>query len=300
MGKIAAFLMVLCLLFTGCAAGASAPAALPEEAEPYSIPPMAGACFHEETAEDWAGIRVDFSEMADGYIALRTTVDAVLKFQIELGEEKYNYNVPCDDSDVILPLNMGSGSYSFRLLQNAGGNKYACLISDTREVSLNDEFGPFVRPSQMVPYGENSDCVALARELAGTCCRDSDVVSAIYDYLVTHIAYDQQKAETVEPGYLPSPDHTLAEGKGICFDYASLAAAMMRSVGIPCKLITGYVDGDLYHAWNCFYLQEQGWVTVEIKAKPGLWQRVDITMAASGKRTSELEDDTKYTTRYTY
>ena len=42
---------------------------------------------------------------------------------------------------------------------------------------------------------------------------------------------------------------------------------MLRSQGIPAKVITGYVsDGAVYHAWNMIYLKESGWITVEIKA----------------------------------
>ena len=53
-------------------------------------------------------------------------------------------------------------------------------------------------------------------------------------------------------------------GKGICFDYASLAASMLRSQGIPTKIIFGYVAPDnLYHAWNMFYTEEKGWTKVE-------------------------------------
>ena len=42
---------------------------------------------------------------------------------------------------------------------------------------------------------------------------------------------------------------------------------MLRSEGIPCKLITGYVGEETYHAWNSFYVESEGWITVEIRAK---------------------------------
>jgi transglutaminase/protease-like cytokinesis protein 3 len=114
------------------------------------------------------------------------------------------------------------------------------------------------------------------------------------------LAHAQFRPATVHEG-VPDPDATLAEGKGICFDYAALAAAMLRSQGIPCQLITGYVgEEDLYHAWNRFYVEEKGWITAEISASAGDWKRVDITFASQGVSDEELEDDGKYTTRYTY
>ena len=47
--------------------------------------------------------------------------------------------------------------------------------------------------------------------------------------------------------------------KGICFDYAALMTAMLRSQGIPTKLEIGY-SGEVYHAWISTYIDEIGWV----------------------------------------
>ena len=53
----------------------------------------------------------------------------------------------------------------------------------------------------------------------------------------------------------------LAQKKGICFDYAALMTAMLRSQDIPTKLVVGYT-GNLYHAWINVYLEGQGWVVI--------------------------------------
>ena len=52
---------------------------------------------------------------------------------------------------------------------------------------------------------------------------------------------------------------TLRTGRGICFDYASLTAAMLRSQNIPARLEIGY-SGDVYHAWISVYTEETGWI----------------------------------------
>lgn len=78
--------------------------------------------------------------------------------------------------------------------------------------------------------------------------------------MIEHITYDDVLAETVQADYLPVNDKTLEAGKGICFDYASLMAALLRSQNIPTKLEVGY-SGDAYHAWISVYLKEKGWVT---------------------------------------
>ena len=127
------------------------------------------------------------------------------------------------------------------------------------------------------------------------------MVRNIYQWVVDNITYDHDKAAQLASatGYVPDPDATLASGTGICFDYASLGAAMLRSLGIPCQVITGYVSpDDVYHAWNMVYIDGE-WVSVEISIKPNSWTRVDLTFAASGA-ASTIGDGTSYTDRYTY
>lgn len=294
-----AMMLVLLIMFTGCGGNAAALSAS-ASAGSYEIPTFQDASFHPDLAEDYGTVKLDAAALEDGVVAVSAQSGSRLKFQIVLGDMKYNYDLPGDGEATVFPLNMGDGSYTFRLMENVGESKYACVWSETREVAMKDEFQPYLRPSQMVNYNEESQCVAKARELAASCDTDIDVASAIYKYLVKHIRYDDEKAATVQSGYLPLPDETLRTGKGICFDYAALAAAMMRSLGIPCRLITGYVGDEIYHAWNSFYIREQGWVTVEIKAPANQWKRVDITFAAGGVNPKELDDDSRYTTRYTY
>lgn len=272
----------------------------PADFKPYEIPEFQDAVFHEDAAADYGAVKADTSCLEEGYIAIRATSGSRLKFQVVCGEMKYNYDISNEGETAILPLNVGDGTYEFKVMESVGDSKYTCTWSDVRTVTMADEFQPYLRPSQMVNYNENSNCVKKARELAADCQTDIEVVSAIYKFLCKHVKYDDDKAATVNKGYVPFPDDTLSSRKGICFDYASLAAAMMRSLGIPCRLITGYVDDEVYHAWNSFYIQEQGWVTVEIKATPNLWQRVDITFAAGGVSAKDLLNDGKYTTRFTY
>lgn len=297
---LSAFLALVLL----CGCGQRDPGGGQSTSEPqtaFAIPAFQDDQFHTEKAEDFGNVQADFSMLEEGVVGIEAESDSRLKLQVVCGEEKYNYDIPGDGSPTILPLNMGSGTYTFRLMESAGDDKYACTWSQEKQVTLADEFQPFLRPSQLVNYQESSQCVSKARELATDCATDIQAVGAVYDYLVEHIAYDQEKADTVSSGYLPDPDETLETGKGICFDYASLAAAMLRSIGIPCKLITGYVGGDsLYHAWNSVYLQNKGWITVEIQAAADQWQRIDITFAAGGMPQGQISSDDQYTTRYTY
>ena len=219
---------------------------------------------------------------------------------MEYDDTKYNYDLPGDGTPTSFPLQLGDGTYTFRVLENTSSTKYAALYETSTSVTLDDEFEPYLRPSQMVNYTADSACVAKAAELAKMAGDDAGVVAQVFQYVCDTITYDSAKAATVEDGYLPDPDATLAAGSGICYDYAALTAAMLRSQGIPTKLITGYVEpGEIYHAWNMIWLENSGWITVSFEAPAHSWERIDTTFAA-GAAADYTGDGTSYTDRYTY
>ena len=270
---------------------------------PDYTPPssLALSAFHADAAQTGNDCAIDTSCLAEGYVGAAATSSARLKFQVSKGEMSYNYDLPGDNTPIVVPLNMGDGPYNFRVMQNTSGNNYVELFSVIENVKLNSEAAPFLVPNMFVDYDESSAVTAKARELAEGCSNQADIVRNVYEWVVNNITYDHDKAAQLasSTGYVPDPDATLASGTGICFDYASLGAAMLRSLGIPCKVVTGYVSpDDVYHAWNMVYIDGE-WVSVEISIKPNDWTRVDLTFAASGA-ASTIGDGTSYTDRYTY
>ena len=125
----------------------------------------------------------------------------------------------------------------------------------------------------------------------------------IYDYVVNTLTYDAKKAASVQSGYLPVLDDVLAAKTGICFDYASLMVGMLRSQGVPCKLVVGYA-GTAYHAWINVWTEETGWIDGVIFFNGSEWQRMDPTFASSGKGSEAIMkyigDGSHYTTKYLY
>ena len=239
--------------------------------------------------------------MRDGYVAVSAISEKRLKFQVKFAEETYTYDLARDGTPSVFPLSCGDGEYRFRVMENVVDSKYAELYASSCEVRLSDEFQPFLRPSDYVPYSAQSQCVAKASELAAACSTQAELVGAIYGFICQHVSYDREKAATVSSGYLPNPDETLQTGRGICFDYASLAAAMLRSQGIPTREIFGYVSPNgVYHAWNMFYSAEQGWITVSFEVRENDWNRMDATFAASGADESFIGDGGNYTDLYCY
>ena len=248
---------------------------------------------------------IDYSNRNDGYIMVRYTSATDQRLKVLLngpGGTTYNYNLTAQEWTAF-PLSDGNGEYTVSLYINAYGTKYASVLAASFTASLTDEFGPFLYPNQYVDYASAPNTVAKAAELVGSLDEPLEKVAAIYDYVVETLTYDTQKAAAVQSGYLPVLDTVLSEKKGICFDYSALMAGMLRSQGIPCKLVVGYA-GDTYHAWINVWSEEDGWIDAVIYFDGKTWQRMDPTFASSSNRSSSIMDyignGTNYTEKYLY
>ena len=245
---------------------------------------------------------IDVSAVSEGVVLTAGKSSARLKLLVTCGEMSYNYDIPGDGTPIACPVNMGNGTYTFAVMRNTEGNNYAELVSTTTDVKLESEFAPFLHPSVICDYENGSDCVKKARELTKGAKTQGDALAAICNWVTDNVTYDKKKAAQVggKTGYLPDPDDTLNTRKGICFDYAALSAALLRSVGLPARVVTGYVSpGDLYHAWTVVYI-DGTWKSVYFTVDSKTWTRVDLTFAAGSPGDKFVGDGKKYTDRYVY
>lgn len=272
----------------------------PEPALPQGLEAVASGVLVKENDK----AVIDYSNTGDGYVMVMYTAETQkrLKAQVKGPTTTYTYNLTAGQW-ATFPLSDGNGSYQIVVYENTSGTKYASVLSQTVAVTLKDEFAPFLRPNQYVDYGVAVNTVAKAQELAGALPDPLDKVEAIYNFVVKNLTYDREKAATVQSGYLPVLDTVLEKKTGICFDYAALMAGMLRSQGIPCKLVVGYA-GTAYHAWISVWSQETGWVDGVIFFDGTSWQRMDPTFASSGKQSESIMkyigDGKNYTTKYLY
>lgn len=248
-------------------------------------------------------VSIDASHTADGYVMICYQGDASkVKVQITApGAVTYTYTLNIGAYETF-PLSEGDGGYRLDVLENVRDDMYALAFSQDIQVKLQDEFKPFLYPNQYAWFTQQDDAVAYGIKLSETSSSDLDYVEQVYQYVITNIVYDEKLAATVTGGYLPDVDRTLQTKKGICFDYASLMAAMLRSQGIPTKLQIGY-SGEAYHAWISVYLTESGWVDSIIEFDGEHWSLMDPTLAASNSRSAlkkYIGDGNNYTVKYSY
>ena len=247
---------------------------------------------------------VDYSNIKDGYVMVQFTcaTSKRLKVQVKGPTTTYTYDLPVK-SWTTFPLSDGNGNYKVTVYENTSGDKYAEELSTSFKVTLNDEFAPFLRPNQYVDYSVATNTISKAKELTKDLTNPLDKVKAVYEFVIKNVTYDRALAASVKSGYLPVLDTVLANKKGICFDYASLMTGMLRSQGVPCKLVVGYA-GKAYHAWISVWSEETGWIEGVVYFDGTTWQRMDPTFASSGKSSDSIMkyigDGKNYTTKYLY
>ena len=247
---------------------------------------------------------IDYSNMQNGYIMAKyiEPTDLKIKLLITVPDGvQYTYSLYPGKDFEVFPLSGGNGEYSVGVFRQVEDTRYSMVLSTTIYVTLVDEFAPFLRPNQYVNFNQNSEAVRKAAQLTAGISDLLEKVAAIYYFVTNNIVYDVELARTVESGYLPNVDRTLSTGKGICFDYAALMSAMLRSQGIPTKLVIGYT-GDQYHAWISVFSEEYGWLDDIIYFDGETWSLVDPTFAAGGMSSESLSqfigDGTNYTEKF--
>ena len=250
--------------------------------------------------------KVDASNAKDGYVMVAYNGQSKNRLKVRVtgpGGIVYTYDLNKNGNYEVFPLADGNGKYTVGVYENTSGNKYALAFSTPVTVMLTDSYAPFLRPNQYVNYTANSQAVKKAAELTAGKKTDLEKIKAIYHYTITTLTYDKQKAQTVQSGYLPDVDKVLAEKKGICFDYVALMTAMLRSQGIPTKLVVGYT-GDVYHAWINTYIPEQGWIEGIIFFDGTTWKLMDPTFASSANQSKQIMEyignGSNYSAKYLY
>jgi len=246
--------------------------------------------------------QIDCSNAGEGYIGVNYTGEnEEVRLQISCnGGMPYNIIVPHETT--FLPLFDGSGTYSFIGFESIRPGEYATTFSETMDIAVEKQTGPYLYPNMFVNFSKDSEAVALAKSLAEGCTCDIEVISSVYKYVTENIEYDHELAETVQADYLPNVDTILETRKGICLDYAALMASMLRSQRIPTRLEIGYA-GTAYHAWVSSYIEDVGWINGVIQFDGTDWTLMDPTFAANTSASdlkSFIGDGENYVTKYVY
>ena len=281
-----------------------------DEAVPLADGPLLGTMLNVSASgtlvKENASAVIDYPNTKDGYVMVKWTGERDAKIKVLLkgpSGTTYQYNLRTDGQYDAFPFSDGNGAYKVGVYKNTSGTKYSTTLSVDVTVAMTDEFAPFIRPNQYVNYNPDSAVVKKAAEICADATGNLQKVDKVYAWVVSRIVYDYDKAATVQSGYLPNVDEILSTRKGICFDYAALMSAMLRSQNVPVKLVVGYT-GNVYHAWISVYSETEGWIEGKIYFNGKEWKLMDPTFAAGSKGSAEVQEyignGANYTSKYLY
>ena len=244
-----------------------------------------GARFTELTQNQQSkgGTVVDVGHADDGYIQVRQRAGKKrIKVRVSCGGETYTYDLNQNGEFEVFPLQMGSGTYKVTVYEQVKGTQYQSLSTISFKANIADEFSPYLYPNQYACYEADSESVAQANALCEGLTTDAQRFDAIHSFVTSRFMYDYILAMTVRSNstYLPDVDKTLADRKGICFDFAALMCCMLRSQGIPTQMVIGYADS-CYHAWNRVYVD-------------GQWRLIDTTSEITSLVVRQYTPERRY------
>lgn len=202
----------------------------------------------------------------DGVVHTCYNSDKKLRFKfLKDGEEvvlrmesgkNYRYTFP-----------MGLGGYELRVYENTHDSYYRIVMRELYTLDETEWSQSLVSSSSyfdMVP-----GIGTIVNSIWDDSKSDFDNVHAVFEWICSNISYDYNKMEDVlSTGYLPDLKTCLYNKKGICLDYASLFATMLRYKSVPCNVVVGYYNEATCHAWSRFFYN-------------GEWFDVDTTFGAS-------------------
>ncbi|MBT8108860.1 MAG: DUF3488 and transglutaminase-like domain-containing protein [Gammaproteobacteria bacterium] len=217
--------------------------------------------------------------------------------QIEVSGERVDYEVTLEptrqqwifalDMPVAWSLtqtNMGPQQQLFRV--TPVDQRLAYNMTSYTDFRVGTELSRLYRNwYSQLPEGSNPRTAALAREMRNAAGSDRAFTEAVLQMLNREEFY-----YTLEPpplGNNPVDRFLFDTRRGFCEHYASAFSVMMRSVGIPTRIVLGYQGGEVNplgghlivrqsdaHAWTEVWLDGSGWRRVDPTAAVAL-ERVE-------------------------
>lgn len=211
---------------------------------------------------------------------LPQSVDGKIVLAGNTSKTKIKVIVSKDDVSTWYDVNLIDGTYNEEIWLINGKGKYKISVvvheydrvysyGPTVEVHNTIDVNRFLVPTKHVE-SNNKEIIELAKQITQNSTTAKEKAKAIYDWVSENIEYDYDK-------YLKQLNKnfdneygaliTLKTGKGVCYDYSTLVAALGRAVDLQVKVVKGnFVNPyrNELHAWNEIYIPEEDrWINVD-------------------------------------
>ena len=190
-------------------------------------------------------LTIDYTHMDQGYVMVRAQAsDERMKLTVEHGSDSLLYSMNNEGKYETIPLQYGSGEYTFSLWTAgaADSDRYKKNGTITLKCSIPDENSCFLYPNQYVNYSADSPVVEKAGKLCKGLKDPEEITRTVCDYIQYAFVYDFVKTVTADKEQLPDIETAWKEKSGTGWDLSAVTCAMLRSRGVPAKLVIGTVS----------------------------------------------------------
>ncbi len=107
----------------------------------------------------------------------------------------------------------------------------------------------------------------------------------LFRWLMDNLEYTEERLEAND---LLEPRETIENGGGVCRDLAAMYVSLLRAAGIPARLVSGYLAGNVngFHAWVEVYVGARdgrsAWMPVDVSPIDGTWDEKTNSGIARG------------------
>lgn len=215
-------------------------------------------------------VSVSLPKMKSGYSAY-----------VLIEKDKKNYSFKLAKAENI-PLPFGSGTYKVTLFQGKGDTY---IPMEVKMFKANFTSLTFAKQQTILSPGkQDAQVKALIKNKFNGWEKWSPQakVAKVHAYLTMNYQYDDELSERAGDWYLPQASRLTQGNQGICYDFASLTASLLREMGVPTRLVMGYTKNvETYHAWNEVYIDKT-------------WKVIDTTFDVGVKKNSPYKPSTDY------
>lgn len=164
-------------------------------------------------------------------------------------------------------LRSGVRDYKVSILYNVEGNRYRYVHK--YKVKNTVEVNKYLTPVQDVD-SEDVRIIEKAKDTTQGLKTDYEKIKAVYQWVSKNHSYDYDKRDKLESKTYKGASgslYMLQTQKGVCHDYATLSAALLRALNIPTQVVVADIEigGEIVkHAWNKAYdSDKERWVVFD-------------------------------------
>ena len=203
-----------------------------------------------------------------------TTNSPPVSYELTLEPHGKRWLFALDLPGLVPPRSLASADYQLYALEPVNNRLRYQMVSFLEFTYGISESRMALRRALALPEGLNPRSIEFARSLRAKHADDRELVRE-----VLALFRNERFFYTLSPPLLgenPVDEFLFQTRSGFCEHYSSAFAVLMRAAGIPTRIVTGYLGGEVNqfgnylivrqadaHAWTEVWFRDQGWVRVD-------------------------------------